>query len=177
MNDQQKIELYEWIEKKLQEMLGSPYYGDAKAHIFVVALSDRIQEFEQTPPAPPPKRKICEDILTPGPAAKAAFERENEHEIQMKQAFKDFTTETKEFLKSRVEPNMNEFIEGRVTPNCTICQWKKLEEIKKNLFSMPITPENICTAQGDRYIKSVYGNKICKRLFSELPTNKSVESE
>jgi len=55
----------------------------------------------------------------------------------------------------------------RPPPNCSICQWRELEPQLKVLIGPPHIPKNKCTAQGDRYIKNVYGNKICKRLFQE----------
>ena len=54
------------------------------------------------------------------------------------------------------------------TPNCSICEWRNLEEPFKPVFGPPNPPKNNCTAQGDRYIKNVYGNKICKRLFKKI---------
>jgi len=72
-----------------------------------------------------------------------------------------------EFVKSRIDPENKGLYHQvldripRPTPNCSICQW---EGIEKALFPC----FNICLAQGDRYIKRVYGNKICKRLFQEI---------
>lgn len=48
----------------------------------------------------------------------------------------------------------------RSVPNCSICQWKDQEKYKT---------EYSCGGQGMRKLTSVYGNKICKRLFKEKP--------
>lgn len=97
------------------------------------------------PPDPPPKRKICEDILTPGPAAKKAMEK-----IHIFESKKDM----EEFIERRVAPNLT-------TPNCAICRWKDQEKYKT---------EYSCGGQGMRKLTSVYGNKICKRLFEPADT-------
>lgn len=94
------------------------------------------------PPEPPPKRKI--EFLTPGPAAKKAMEK-----IHIFESKKDM----EEFIERRVAPNLT-------TPNCAICQWKDQEKYKT---------EYSCGGQGMRKLTSVYGNKICKRLFKEKP--------
>jgi len=51
------------------------------------------------------------------------------------------------------------------TPNCSICQWKVTGELIPAIVGRSIRESSQCSAQGDRYIKRMYGNKICKRLF------------
>ena len=73
--------------------------------------------------------------------------------------FRVFTTEKKvsEFIENNLQP--------RPTPNCSICKWMMRQDLKNGL---PQPFKNICTAQGARYISHVYGNKICKQLYCKI---------
>jgi len=81
------------------------------------------------------------------------------------------------WVKANLDPH-------QPTPNCSICQWRRKTD-KTNIphfeeLSEVLSNIGVCIAQGDRYIKSVYGNKICKRLYQEtesvtkqIPTNEA----
>lgn len=166
MNDKQKIELGEKIIKTAMSELG---FCEATPDNFIVIADialNKIHELEDPEPNPNVKRADVglnhERPIDPDKQKKA-------DEIAEKLGLKETPLEGFEKMQKMFESDK---VSPRPTPNCSICQWRSLEAPPFTMFKGHTKhPQHyVCDAQGERYIKNVYGNKLCKRLFQTEPT-------
>lgn len=127
-------------------------------------LSKAVYGDDSEPPAHDPKTgKSCEpesdEPLVDKEKEKAA------KEVFAKTGIFPTQISAREFSKRRIEPTFKPDKILRPTPNCAICQWKSRQDGWKDLLGREQKGQPCCTAQGNRRLTSIYGNKICKRLF------------
>jgi len=167
----QKVELGELIIKELwldTNRINSYQYKELCLVIANTVL-DKIHEL---------RNKTWLEDITSQPSPNIEPEKEKQaDETPLEKANKAIDFESMELKRKASIALLEIGVEKespRPTPNCSICQWNKREPARKPIMGPPQPPKNQCSAQGDRYITNVYGNKICKRLFveSEPPTNK-----